>query len=93
MQTLLQSKIGTTLFSTTYNQIRQSAVDKRNARKNERALQAVSDPAVEARLKAKKNEAKARNKKRKNRSFADGKLRYGVGAGAIGASKRARREE
>lgn len=65
MQELLQSKIGTTAYAQVHNQIRQRAAEKRNARKRDLALQAINDPVEEAKRKAKRQELKKAQKKRK----------------------------
>ncbi|GJN92260.1 hypothetical protein Rhopal_005290-T1 [Rhodotorula paludigena] len=80
VQELLQSKIGTTAYAQVHNQIRQRAAEKRNARKRDLALQAINDPVEEAKRKAKRQELKKAQKKRKVAAFAEKKERFGVGA-------------
>ncbi|KAF8058584.1 armadillo-type protein [Lyophyllum atratum] len=71
LQDLLQSKVGTTKFSTTYNQIRQGVLGVRRERKAARATQVVADPEAAARRKAQRNVIKKESRKRKDRGFAD----------------------
>ncbi|BGP12578.1 hypothetical protein JCM10213_004835 [Rhodosporidiobolus nylandii] len=86
VQELLQTKIGTTAFSQTYNEIRKQAAEKRNARKQEKAMQTFTDPAEEAKRRAQRAELKKKQRKRKTESFAAQKERFGTG------SKRRRQE-
>ncbi|KAJ7035036.1 armadillo-type protein [Mycena alexandri] len=69
LQDLIQSKVGTTKFSTAYNQIRQGVLGVQRARKTTRAV------AAAARRKMQRNSIKKESKKRKSSTFADGKGR------------------
>jgi len=70
LQDLVQSKVGPTKFSTTYNQIRQSAVGVRRERKIAKVLQATKNPEVAAKRKLQRNNVKKESRKRKDRGFA-----------------------
>jgi len=72
---LLQTKVGTTQFSAVYSQIRQGIMGKRRERRQDRVMQAVQDPQAAARRKVHRNEMKKDSKKRRDRSFADNKVR------------------
>lgn len=85
MQELLQLKVGTTAYSTVHTTIRQKAAERRNQRKTEAALKAITDPEEAAQLKAKRAEQKTRQKKRKATAAADQRGRFG--------SKKGRRDE
>ncbi|KAM0753788.1 hypothetical protein T439DRAFT_163472 [Meredithblackwellia eburnea MCA 4105] len=76
VQSLLQGKIGTTAYANVHTRLRQQAADKRNERKAALAMQAINDPMEDSKRKAKRNEQKARQKKRKNAAFADSKGRF-----------------
>ncbi|SCZ90492.1 BZ3500_MvSof-1268-A1-R1_Chr1-3g02022 [Microbotryum saponariae] len=95
VQELLQSKVGTTMYSNVHTTIRQRAAERRNERKTAMALQvssskrwlasgAINNPELDAQRKAKRSEQKTRQKKRKNAAFADQKGRFG---------KRSRRDD
>ncbi|SCV68516.1 BQ2448_637 [Microbotryum intermedium] len=84
VQELLQSKVGTTVYSNVHSTIRQRAAERRNERKTAMALQAINNPEFDAQRKAKRSEQKTRQKKRKNAAFADQKGRFG---------KRSRRDD
>ncbi|KAG6830801.1 hypothetical protein H0H92_014650 [Tricholoma furcatifolium] len=71
LQDLLQGKVGTTKFSTTYNQIRQSVLEVRRDRKTARATQAVANPEAAAKRKMQRNVIKKESRKRKDRGFAE----------------------
>lgn len=73
LQDLVQSKVGTTKFSTTYNQIRQSALGIRRERKTAKVLQVMTNPEAAAKRKLQRNSVKRESRKRKDREFADGK--------------------
>lgn len=75
VQELLQSKVGTTAYSTVHTAIRQKAATKRQDRKREIALQAINDPAGEAKRKAQRSEQRAGQKKKRAAAFADGRGR------------------
>ncbi|KAG6840218.1 hypothetical protein C0991_008139 [Blastosporella zonata] len=70
LQDLLQGKVGTTKFSTTYNQIRQSVLGVRRDRKVARATRVVANPEAAAKRKMQKNAVKKESRKRKDRGFA-----------------------
>ncbi|KAG6844945.1 hypothetical protein H0H87_002278 [Tephrocybe sp. NHM501043] len=70
LQDLLQGKVGTTKFSTTYNQIRQGVLGVRRDRKAARATQAVANPEAAAKRKMQRNAVKKESRKRKDRGFA-----------------------
>ncbi|KAK4703278.1 U3 small nucleolar RNA-associated protein 20, partial [Phenoliferia sp. Uapishka_3] len=76
VQALLQAKIGTTSYASVHTTIRQKMAERRNERKTALRMQAINDPAEDAKRKAKRNEQKGRQKKRKNAAFADSKGRY-----------------
>lgn len=75
LQTLLQNRVGTTVFATAYSRIRQGVVRVRQERKMQRATQATTHPDAAARRKLQRNLAKKEGRKRKDRSFADAKIR------------------
>jgi U3 small nucleolar RNA-associated protein 20 len=70
LQDLVQSKVGTTKFSTTYNQIRQSALGVRRERKTAKVLQVMTNPEAAAKRKLQRNSIKRESRKRKDRGFA-----------------------
>ncbi|KAH7883427.1 armadillo-type protein, partial [Phlebopus sp. FC_14] len=67
---LLQAKVGTTTFATTYNRIRQGALNVRQERRVARLTKATTDPEAAAKRKLARNALKKESKKRKNRAFA-----------------------
>ncbi|KAJ3744880.1 armadillo-type protein [Lentinula detonsa] len=73
LRDLVQSKVGTTKFSTVYNQIRQNIVALQRERKEARVLQIATNPQAAASRKAHKNTVKKESRKRKNQTFVDGK--------------------
>ncbi|TFK45123.1 armadillo-type protein [Crucibulum laeve] len=73
LQELVQAKVGTTKFSATYNQIRQSVLGVRRERKVARVMQATTNPEAAAKRKQQRNIVKKDSRKRKDRGFADGK--------------------
>ncbi|CAE6491084.1 unnamed protein product [Rhizoctonia solani] len=75
LQALLQQRTGTTAFANAYSRIRQGVVRVRRERKIQRATQAATHPEVAARRRLQRNIAKKEGKKRKDRSFADAKIR------------------
>ncbi|KDN46836.1 hypothetical protein RSAG8_03913, partial [Rhizoctonia solani AG-8 WAC10335] len=85
LQTLLQQRIGTTAFANAYSRIRQGVVRVRRERKIQRATQAATHPEAAARRKLQRNITKKEGKKRKDRNFADAKIRNN-------AAKKRRRE-
>ncbi|KAJ7773253.1 armadillo-type protein, partial [Mycena metata] len=70
LQDLIQSKVGTTKFSTAYNQIRQGVLGVQRERKTTRALQVTVNPEAAARRKMQRNSIKKESKKRKSSTFA-----------------------
>ncbi|GAA6006564.1 hypothetical protein JCM10207_004975 [Rhodosporidiobolus poonsookiae] len=84
VQELLQTKIGVTEYAKVHNEIRQKAAERRNARKQEQALQVMNDPAEAARRREKRAEQKKGQKKRKDAAFAEQR--------ALGGGKKQRRE-
>ncbi|CAE6436707.1 unnamed protein product [Rhizoctonia solani] len=75
LQTLLQQRTGTTAFANAYSRIRQGVVRVRRERKIQRATQAATHPEAAARRRLQRNISKKEGKKRKDRSFADAKIR------------------
>ncbi|KAJ6576399.1 armadillo-type protein [Mycena vulgaris] len=75
LQDLIQSKVGTTKFSTAYNQIRQSVLGVQRERKATKVLQVTVNPEAAARRKLQRNTIKKESRKRKSSTFADGKGR------------------
>ncbi|KAJ3843214.1 hypothetical protein F5878DRAFT_721627 [Lentinula raphanica] len=73
LRDLVQSKVGTTQFSSVYNQIRQNIVALQRERKETRVLQIATNPQAAASRKAHKNASKKESRKRKNQTFVDGK--------------------
>lgn len=69
LQDLIQSKVGTTKFSTVYSQIRQGIVSVQRERKEARVLQVATNPQAAASRKAHKNTVKKESRKRKNQTF------------------------
>ncbi|GAA5866298.1 hypothetical protein JCM3774_006608 [Rhodotorula dairenensis] len=80
VQELLQTKIGTTAYSQVHNTIRQRAATRRQERKQVLAQQAISDPAEEAKRKAKRAELRKAQKKKRTAAFASQKERFGEGS-------------
>ncbi|GAA5903256.1 hypothetical protein JCM8208_002254 [Rhodotorula glutinis] len=80
VQELLQSKIGTTAYSSVHNAIRQQAAARRNERKKQLAQQALTDPVEDAKRKAKRAELRKAGNKRKVAAFAAQKERFGAGS-------------
>ncbi|KAJ9115827.1 hypothetical protein QFC22_004968 [Naganishia vaughanmartiniae] len=72
---LVQSKVGTTAFSSVWEQLRKRSVEKRGNRKSEQHRMAVADPEAYGRRKEQRSNMKTESKKRKAKSFADAKLR------------------
>ncbi|KAF7374911.1 DRIM domain-containing protein [Mycena sanguinolenta] len=75
LQDLVQSKVGTTKFSATYNQIRQSVLGVQRERKAAKVLQVTVNPEAAAKRKLQRNSLKKESKKRKSSAFADNKGR------------------
>ncbi|KAF6761032.1 U3 snoRNP protein Utp20 [Ephemerocybe angulata] len=71
LRELIQQKVGGTVFSTTYNVIRQKVLEVRRERKTKRLVIGTLDPAQAAKRKEKKTLLKKESRKRKDRSFAD----------------------
>lgn len=70
LQGLVQTKVGTTKFSTIYNQIRQSVLGVRRDRKAAKAMQVTTNPEAAAKRKTQRNAVKKESRKRKDRGFA-----------------------
>jgi U3 small nucleolar RNA-associated protein 20 len=100
LQDLLHSKVGTTKFSATYNQIRQSALGIRRERKTAKVLLMTTNPEAAAKRKLQRNSIKRESRKRKDRGFAyvfqlhfrDQDSSYAINRDGKGKLKR-RREE
>ncbi|QRW25279.1 U3 snoRNP protein Utp20 [Rhizoctonia solani] len=75
LQALLQQRTGTTAFANAYSRIRQGVVRVRRERKIQRATQAATHPEAAARRRLQRNITKKEGKKRKDRAFADAKIR------------------
>ncbi|KAJ3935001.1 MAG: armadillo-type protein [Lentinula lateritia] len=73
LRDLVQSKVGTTKFSTIYNQIRHNIVALQRERKEARVLQVATNPQAAASRKVHRNTVKKESRKRKNQLFVDGK--------------------
>lgn len=65
----MQSKVGTTKFSTIYNQIRHNIVALQRERKEARVLQVATNPQAAASRKVHRNTVKKESRKRKNQLF------------------------
>ncbi|CAE6338688.1 unnamed protein product [Rhizoctonia solani] len=87
LQGLLQQRTGTTAFANAYSRIRQGVVRVRQERKIQRATQAATHPEAAARRRLQRNITKKEGKKRKDRAFADTKIRNNT------VKKRRRTEE
>jgi U3 small nucleolar RNA-associated protein 20 len=70
LQDLIQSRVGTTKFSATYNQIRQGVLGVQRERKATKVLQVTVNPEAAARRKIQRNSLKKESKKRKSSTFA-----------------------
>lgn len=70
LQDLVQNKVGTTKFSTTYNQIRQGVLGVRRERKAAKVMQVTTNPEAAAKRKLQRNVIKKESRKRKDRGFA-----------------------
>ncbi|KAI8452196.1 hypothetical protein BY996DRAFT_4584890 [Phakopsora pachyrhizi] len=70
VQEFLTEKVGTTLFSQVYGQLRTSAMQKRQDRKKTSALKAINQPELVAKRKLSRAESKRRFKKRKQEVFS-----------------------
>lgn len=88
VQEMLSKRVGVTLVTEAYSKVQRSMAIKRESRKRTSALHAVNNPEAEAHRRAKKNESTLKNRKRKNESFKETKLKYGV----MSKGKRARRD-
>lgn len=77
LQDVVQVKVGTTMFSAIYNQIRQGALGARRERKQAKAVREIVDPEGAARRKLRRNLGKKESRKRKERGFVErrGKLK------------------
>lgn len=70
LQDLIQTKVGTTKFSTTYNQIRQSVLGVQRERRAAKVMQVATNPEAAAKRKLQRNVMKKDSRKRKDRGFA-----------------------
>jgi len=75
LQDLVQSKVGITKFSQTYNRIRQGVLGVQRERKAARVMQVKTNPEAAAKRKLQRNFIKKNSRKRKNTTFADSKGR------------------
>ncbi|KAG8958312.1 U3 snoRNP protein [Tulasnella sp. 419] len=73
LQDLVQSKVGTTIFASAYNSIRQKVLSVRRDRRTARVLQATSNPEIAAKRKIQKNISKRDSRKRKTKVQMHGK--------------------
>jgi len=69
LQELIQSKVGTTKFSTVYSRIRQGVLEVRRERKVAKVLQTATNPEAAAKRKIQRNVIKKDSRKRKERGF------------------------
>ncbi|KAJ2918304.1 hypothetical protein MD484_g2111, partial [Candolleomyces efflorescens] len=76
LRELVQQKVGGTVFSTTYNVIRQRVLEVRRERKNKRLVMGTLDPAHAAKRKEKKSQLKKESRKRKERSFVEARGKF-----------------
>ena len=70
VQTLVQSKVAPTAFTSVYSKIRENVRGVQQERKIKRTLLAATNPEQAAKRKTKKNESKKESRKRKNAAFA-----------------------
>lgn len=63
---MLQKKIGVALYVQKYTNVQQEFSERRQERKQKRAIEAVADPELHARKKQKKNELKRRKRREEN---------------------------
>ncbi|CAG8452160.1 712_t:CDS:2 [Ambispora gerdemannii] len=63
--THVQNHVGTTLYHNAYNQVRNRVAEVRKARKEQKAIKNLVDPAAAARKKTKKRENENKSKKRR----------------------------
>jgi U3 small nucleolar RNA-associated protein 20 len=75
LQDLVQRRVGTTAFSSTYSKIRQGALTIRRERKVAKLTQATTNPEAAAKRKLQRNVLKKDSRKRKDRAFGDRKGR------------------
>lgn len=88
VQEMLANRLGISPVTEAYSKIQRNMAVKREGRKRTTALQAVTNPETEAQRRAKKNDSKMKNRKRKNESYKETKLKYGV----MSRGKRARQD-
>jgi hypothetical protein len=67
---LMSSSLPTSVFSTAYNTVRDSFMETRMKRKQQLAVQAITDPERHASMKLKRNLKKKQAQKRKNQAHA-----------------------
>ncbi|KAI0060580.1 hypothetical protein BV25DRAFT_946008 [Artomyces pyxidatus] len=75
LQELVQQKVGTTKFASTYNKIRQSVLEVQRERRTARITKATINPQAAAKRKIQRTASKKEGRKRKNSTFADNKGR------------------
>lgn len=88
VQEILANRLGVSPVTEEYSKIQRNMAVKREGRKRTTALQAVTNAETEAQRRAKKTDSKLKNRKRKNESFKETKVKYGV----MSKGKRARRD-
>ena len=69
LQELIQSKVGTTKFSTVYSRIRRGVLEVRRERKVAKVLQTATNPEAAAKRKIQRNVIKKDSRKRKESGF------------------------
>ncbi|KAI0262194.1 armadillo-type protein [Gloeopeniophorella convolvens] len=75
LQDLVQQKVGTTKFASTYNRIRQSVLGIQRERRTARVTKFATNPETAAKRKQQRSATKKDGRKRKNSMFADNKGR------------------
>ncbi|UZJ56350.1 hypothetical protein CBS101457_005670 [Exobasidium rhododendri] len=75
VQELVQKKLGTSLYASTYSSIRQRMAEKRKRRKDEALMLAIQEPEKAMRRKAATNKRKHDSRRRKTQSYAQSKDR------------------
>ncbi|KAF8305376.1 hypothetical protein DL93DRAFT_356267 [Clavulina sp. PMI_390] len=69
LQTLVQEKVGTTLFAKEYSRIRQDVLNVRRERRTAKAIQVATAPELAAKRKMARNVNKKASRKRKHQEF------------------------
>jgi U3 small nucleolar RNA-associated protein 20 len=72
---MIKGNIGADAFLESYNSVRAGVMSMRHERKQQRAVMAVVEPEKHAKRRIQQNLAKRDKRKRKNVSYADGKVR------------------